>query len=204
MDNIVLIGYFVSLSILFIFGLHGFVLLYYHRKYKDVNFNPTKESGDTPLVTIQLPLYNELYVIERLIDKVCEIEYPKDKLEIQVLDDSTDETVDVVAKAVEAKFNEGFFLLRFDDDICFCVRCISVRDSEMSSFFIGNDSGLGHIASAVSVPSLTLFGIGEPQRYHPWGAQATWLQGDNNNINSITVNAVVQAVKTGLSGRKYQ
>lgn len=75
---------------------------------------------------------------------------------------------------------------------------------KMSSFFIGNDSGLGHIASAVSVPSLTLFGIGEPQRYHPWGAQATWLQGDNNNINSITVNAVVQAVKTGLSGRKYQ
>jgi len=55
-----------------------------------------------------LPLYNELYVIERLIDKVCEIEYPKEKLEIQVLDDSTDETVDVVAKAVDAKKKEGF------------------------------------------------------------------------------------------------
>ncbi len=55
-----------------------------------------------------MPFYNELYVIERLIDKVCEIEYPKEKLEIQVLDDSTDETVDVVAKAVEAKKKEGF------------------------------------------------------------------------------------------------
>jgi cellulose synthase/poly-beta-1,6-N-acetylglucosamine synthase-like glycosyltransferase len=43
-------------------------------------------------VTIQLPLYNELYVVERLIQTVCEIDYPKDKLEIQVLDDSTDET----------------------------------------------------------------------------------------------------------------
>src|SRR4030066_541319 len=108
MDNIVLIGYFVSLSILFIFGLHGFVLLYYHRKYKDVNFNSTKNFDKAPLVTIQLPLYNELYVVERLIDKVCEIEYPKEKLEIQVLDDSTDETVDVVAKAVDAKKKEGF------------------------------------------------------------------------------------------------
>jgi len=108
MDNIVLIGYFVSLSILFIFGLHGFVLLYYHRKYKDVDFNSTKDFDNAPLVTIQLPLYNELYVIERLIDKVCEIEYPKEKLEIQVLDDSTDETIDVVAKAVDAKKKEGF------------------------------------------------------------------------------------------------
>jgi len=108
MDNIVLIGYFVSLSILFVFGLHGFVLLYYHRKYKDVNFNSSKDFENAPLVTIQLPLYNELYVVERLIDKVCEIEYPKEKLEIQVLDDSTDETIDVVAKAVDAKKKEGF------------------------------------------------------------------------------------------------
>lgn len=72
---------------------------------------------------------------------------------------------------------------------------------KMSAYFIGNDSGLGHIASAVSVPSLTLFGIGEPHRYHPWGEQATWLQGDNNEINSITVDAVVQAAKKGLSMR---
>ena len=67
------------------------------------------------------------------------------------------------------------------------------------SYFIGNDSGLGHIASAVSVPSLSLFGIGEPQRYRPWGKQATWLQGDNNDISKIPVDAVVQAVKKGLS-----
>ena len=103
MDNIVLIGYFISLSILFIFGLHRFVLLYYHRKFKDVNFDPTKEFNEIPLVTIQLPLYNELYVVERLIDKVCEIEYAKERLEIQVLDDSTDETVGVVAEVVEKK-----------------------------------------------------------------------------------------------------
>jgi cellulose synthase/poly-beta-1,6-N-acetylglucosamine synthase-like glycosyltransferase len=59
------------------------------------------------MVTIQLPLYNEMYVIERLIDSVCEIDYPKDKMEIQVLDDSTDETTSIVAKAVEAKQKLG-------------------------------------------------------------------------------------------------
>ena len=56
MDNVVLAGYFISLSILFIFGLHGFLLLYYNKKYKDVNYNPTKEFEEPPLVTIQLPL----------------------------------------------------------------------------------------------------------------------------------------------------
>jgi cellulose synthase/poly-beta-1,6-N-acetylglucosamine synthase-like glycosyltransferase len=56
--------------------------------------------GQEPVVTVQLPLYNEYYVAERIIEAVCSLEYPKDKLEIQVLDDSTDETVDVVAKTV--------------------------------------------------------------------------------------------------------
>jgi len=61
-----------------------------------------------PTVTIQLPLYNELYVVERLIDSTCKIDYPKEKLEIQVLDDSTDETVDIAAKVIEEKKLEGF------------------------------------------------------------------------------------------------
>jgi len=108
MEQVVLIGYFVSLSILFIFGLHGFVMMYYHRKYGHKIPVANKDFKDDVLVTIQLPLYNEMYVIERLINSVCEIDYPKDKMEIQVLDDSTDETVDVVAKAVDAKKKEGF------------------------------------------------------------------------------------------------
>ncbi|HZH35639.1 MAG TPA: glycosyltransferase, partial [Flavisolibacter sp.] len=57
-------------------------------------------SEDQPYVTIQLPLYNELYVAERLIDAVAAIDYPAEKLEIQVLDDSTDETTDVIAEKV--------------------------------------------------------------------------------------------------------
>lgn len=108
MEQVVLIGYFVSLSILFLFGLHGFVMMYYHRKYGHKNPVPDSEFKPDKLVTIQLPLYNEMYVIERLINSVCEIDYPKDKLEIQVLDDSTDETTAIVAKIVEEKKKLGF------------------------------------------------------------------------------------------------
>ena len=108
MDQVVLIGYFVSLSILFVFGLHGFVMIFYHRKYGYNNPVPKKVFDEDPMVTIQLPLYNEMYVIERLINAVCEIEYPKDKMEIQILDDSTDETTAIVAKIVEQKKHQGF------------------------------------------------------------------------------------------------
>lgn len=108
MDEIVLIGYFLSLSILFIFGMHGFIMLYYRKKYKAVQHKPIPDFQCKDFVTIQLPLYNELYVVERLIDAVCAIDYPKDKLEIQVLDDSTDETVEIAAKIVEEKKKLGF------------------------------------------------------------------------------------------------
>ena len=108
MDEIVLVAYFISLSILFIFGCHGFIMLYYHRKYGKSNPVPRTGIKEDPLVTIQLPLFNELYVVERLINSVCEIDYPKDKMEIQVLDDSTDETINIVAAAVEQKKRQGF------------------------------------------------------------------------------------------------
>lgn len=108
MDDIVLIGYFLSLTILFVFGLHGFIMLFYHKKYRDNNPVPKPQIDENATVTIQLPLYNELYVAERLIKATCEIEYPKDKLEIQVLDDSTDETTEIVANIVKQKQAEGF------------------------------------------------------------------------------------------------
>ncbi len=108
MDEIVLISYFIALTILFVFGLHGFLLLYYHRKYKENKIEPKPGLDEAPFVTIQLPLYNEYYVVDRLINATCEIDYPSDKMEIQVLDDSTDETVDLVAEIVKAKKAEGF------------------------------------------------------------------------------------------------
>nr|MBS0037991.1 glycosyltransferase family 2 protein [Saprospiraceae bacterium] len=66
------------------------------------------EEKNLPFVTIQLPIFNELYVVERLIDVVCAISYPISKLEIQVLDDSTDETTQLAHKKVSFYREEGF------------------------------------------------------------------------------------------------
>ncbi len=66
-----------------------------------------KELRDYPFVTVQLPIYNELYVVERLLDSVAALNYPLDKLEIQVLDDSTDETVDIIANKVKELQQKG-------------------------------------------------------------------------------------------------
>ena len=108
MDNVVLISYFVSLFVLFVFGLHGFIMIFYYNKYRNVKHTAKENFVPSSKVTIQLPLYNELYVVDRLIDSVCEIDYPKNLLEIQVLDDSTDETVQIVARIVAEKKKEGF------------------------------------------------------------------------------------------------
>jgi cellulose synthase/poly-beta-1,6-N-acetylglucosamine synthase-like glycosyltransferase len=75
----------------------------------NVRNNPPQQlSDDLPVVTVQLPMYNEVYVVERLVSAVCDIRYPKDKLEIQVLDDSTDETVEVTRRLVEEYAAQGF------------------------------------------------------------------------------------------------
>ncbi len=108
LDEIVLVSYIISLTVLLVFASHGFIMIYYHNKYKKNIPTEIEEIIENKFVTIQLPLYNEMYVAERLINAVCKIEFPKDQLEIQVLDDSTDETVDVVKKIVQEKQKEGF------------------------------------------------------------------------------------------------
>ena len=100
MEKIILFTYIASLLILFTFGSHGFIMIYYYLKYKDKRDDFTSELKEYPIVTLQLPVYNEMYVAERLIEAVSRLDYPPDRLEIQVLDDSTDETrsVAMVAK----------------------------------------------------------------------------------------------------------
>jgi len=107
-DQIVLIVYIVTLLIILVFASHGFIMIYYHNKYLKNEPKPGNIVEEEKTVTIQLPLYNELYVADRLINAICELDYPKDKLEIQVLDDSTDETVQIVAETVRQKQAEGF------------------------------------------------------------------------------------------------
>jgi len=88
--------------------MHGFFLVYLYNKFKDVKYEPKGRFEELPKVCIQLPTFNEALVVDRLIDAVCKIDYPKDKMEIQVLDDSTDETQDVLKKIVEEKKKLGF------------------------------------------------------------------------------------------------
>jgi cellulose synthase/poly-beta-1,6-N-acetylglucosamine synthase-like glycosyltransferase len=92
-DWALLVPYFGILIILSIYGIHRYEIILRYRKYKkNLLTNPPKRFESMPRVTIQLPLYNERFVVERLLEEVCKIDYPRELLEIQVLDDSTDET----------------------------------------------------------------------------------------------------------------
>ncbi len=101
-DYALLIPYFIVLILLASYGLHRYVLVYLYYKNRDKHtVDPPAYFEDLPRVTVQLPMFNEQYVAERLIDCICKLKYPKDRLDIQVLDDSTDETVEVVRNLVE-------------------------------------------------------------------------------------------------------
>jgi len=100
MEWMIIAGYGTALLIICIFSLGQFNLAWHYMKAKKEEADTIEPMNEYPKVTVQLPVYNELYVVERLLDCVAKLNYPKDKLEIQVLDDSTDETVDVIAKKV--------------------------------------------------------------------------------------------------------
>src|SRR6187402_2099226 len=99
-ETLILATYFFVLVILAVYGWHRYYLVYLYMKNKDVRPVPAGPMEKLPVVTIQLPIYNEMYVADRLIDAVCEMDYPHDLLEIQVLDDSTDETQEIAELAV--------------------------------------------------------------------------------------------------------
>ncbi len=92
-DWAILIPYFGTLTILSLYGLHRYKVIYeYFRVKKSLNRPPGRLFDELPPVTVQLPLYNEQFVVERLIDTVLKMRYPKHLFQVQVLDDSTDES----------------------------------------------------------------------------------------------------------------
>ena len=101
-DLALLIPYFSILAILSVYGIHRYEIIrtYFRHRKKAVDA-PAQHFDELPRVTIQLPLYNERYVVERLIEETCKMDYPKDKLQIQILDDSTDDTHEFTASLVE-------------------------------------------------------------------------------------------------------
>jgi len=100
-DIAIMTPYFVVLVILASYGIHRYTLVYNFFRHRKNAAGPPPEISLWPRVTVQLPIYNERYVIERLVDAVAQFDYPRDLLDIQVLDDSTDETQAVARNCVE-------------------------------------------------------------------------------------------------------
>jgi len=116
-ESMLLWLYFTILAWLRLYGFHRCYLLYLYTKYRPlasavsdvvvVASRRTARGSDTPFVTIQLPIYNEMYVVDRLVDAVAGLDYPHDRLQIQVLDDSTDDTQRIARQAVARAAAKG-------------------------------------------------------------------------------------------------
>jgi len=109
---VVLVIYVTALVYITIYCLLQLHLLYYYKRSHWRKLLPSNRAmdmnNDIPFVTIQLPIFNERYVVKRLIDNIVKLQYPKDKLEIHVLDDSTDDTVDISRDKVNEYKAKGF------------------------------------------------------------------------------------------------
>jgi cellulose synthase/poly-beta-1,6-N-acetylglucosamine synthase-like glycosyltransferase len=108
LEPLILALYFFVLCILAVYGWHRYFLVHQYMKHKDRVPGPPPAVDDWPMVTVQLPIFNEMYVVDRLIDAVCQMDYPRDRLQVQVLDDSTDETRDIAELAVRRQAARGF------------------------------------------------------------------------------------------------
>ena len=106
-DLAIMIPYFAVLVVLAAYGLHRYYLVYTYLKNRRNVPGPPPDIANWPRVTVQLPIYNERYVIERLVDAVARFDYPRELLEIQVLDDSTDETQEVARLCVATHAGAG-------------------------------------------------------------------------------------------------
>ena len=100
LQSLLLGFYFTLLICLSVYGAHRCYLLYLYTRYRAPGTPAGGSPRDLPFVTVQLPIYNEQYVVERLIDAAAHLDYPAGRLEIQVLDDSTDETRQIAARSV--------------------------------------------------------------------------------------------------------
>src|SRR4029079_6011110 len=92
------VAVFLGLSL---FGAHRLRILWLYRRHRGPDAAPQKTFQELPVVTVQLPIFNEVTVAGRLIDSVAQLNYPKDRLQIQVLDDSTDETRELCEEHAE-------------------------------------------------------------------------------------------------------
>jgi cellulose synthase/poly-beta-1,6-N-acetylglucosamine synthase-like glycosyltransferase len=100
LSSLVVGTYLAVLVVLACYGCHRSVLVYLYYRHKDKAPKAAGQFAELPAVTVQLPLFNEMYVVERLLDSVAQIRYPRDRFQIQVLDDSTDETREICQRKI--------------------------------------------------------------------------------------------------------
>jgi cellulose synthase/poly-beta-1,6-N-acetylglucosamine synthase-like glycosyltransferase len=101
LSSYALTAYFIVLSLVCVYAAHRYFLVYLFYRWRNRRPVPKARFQELPPVTVQLPMFNERYVAERIISQACAIDYPRDRLEIQVLDDSTDDTRQIAQAAVE-------------------------------------------------------------------------------------------------------
>ncbi|MFD2826349.1 cellulose synthase family protein [Leeuwenhoekiella polynyae] len=110
-ETAVIILYTLALAVIFLYSLAQLNLLLNYLKAKKSTENAPlfdfSKPEETPVITVQLPLYNEMYVVERLLESIAKLDYPKDKLEIQVLDDSTDASLETTRKQINQLQDQG-------------------------------------------------------------------------------------------------
>jgi cellulose synthase/poly-beta-1,6-N-acetylglucosamine synthase-like glycosyltransferase len=98
LSRITIVAYLGILAVLSVYGLHRYFILYlyfrYYKRGKRIEPPPLR-AEDCPTVTVQLPIFNEYYVAERLIESVGDLDYPKELLTVQILDDSGDGTAEI-------------------------------------------------------------------------------------------------------------
>ncbi len=103
-ETVLVALYFLFTFLMLPYGYNCFIMVLYSRRYKGPNPNIVRNHN---MVTIQLPVYNEKHVVERLIEAICNLDWPRDKLEVLILDDSTDETRGIVDGEVAARRAQG-------------------------------------------------------------------------------------------------
>jgi len=122
-----------------IYGFHRYILVYLYIKYRNQVYQPQGHFETLPRVTVQLPMYNEDIVAERIIRATCQIDYPLDQLEIQVLDDSTDHSADIARKACEQWAAKGYPIkyIHRDDRVGYKAGALAEALPEATGEFIG-------------------------------------------------------------------
>ena len=106
-QSVLLATYSLVFALLMLVSLHRHLMVHLYYKYHRKQPSPRGTFDELPVVTVQLPVFNERYVVERLIRAVAKMDYPSDRLEIQVLDDSTDETTAIARQCVDELRDSG-------------------------------------------------------------------------------------------------